>query len=123
MESAKLPNHGSFGSHFTGVRSQIKALPIHGTFPSSGPQNRVRYWTGSPALGDAGFRKPKRLSSFGNQLHTEQFCFMKAGLTWAGLVWAGMGCPRLARAGLGWAELPWACLGWPALAWAGVGWH
>ena len=57
-----------------------------------------------------------------NQLQTEQFCFMKAGLTWAGLVWAGLGCPRLARAGLGWAELAWACLAWPGLAWAALSW-
>ena len=47
-----------------------------------------------------------------NLTQTEQFCFMKVGLSW----------PGLARVGLGWAELAWACLAWPGLAWAGLSW-
>ena len=53
------PNHGGFGSHFTGVRDRITALPNHGTFPSSGPPNRVRYWTGTPTLALHGLENPK----------------------------------------------------------------
>ena len=32
------PNHRGFDAHFTGKWRQITALPIHSTFPSSGPQ-------------------------------------------------------------------------------------
>ena len=62
------PNHGGFGGHFTGVRPRITALPIHGTFPSSGPPNRVRYWTGMHTHVTLRFREPKRLKSFGKTI-------------------------------------------------------
>ena len=47
------PFHGGFEGRFTGNRHRSTALPNHGTFPSSGPPNRVRYWTGMHTLAAA----------------------------------------------------------------------
>ena len=47
-KSAKWPNHRGFGSHFTWIWDRITVLPIHGTFPRSGPPNRAPYRTGTP---------------------------------------------------------------------------
>ena len=46
------------------VYNRIVVLSNHGIFPIWGAQNGVCYRTGTPTLGRAQFRKPKRLKSF-----------------------------------------------------------
>ena len=80
------PIHGGFGGQFMEVWVRFMEVWIHGGFSVWGARNSAPPWTGTHTLAAAGFREPKRLKSFGqNLLQTEQFCFMKVGLTWAGL--------------------------------------
>ena len=59
------PNHGNyFRSNIMVVWNRFMVLSNHGSFPLWAPRNSARYWTGTPTLGGAGFRKLKRLRSF-----------------------------------------------------------